>query len=464
MRENSKKTGAIGASQGVEEIAGDVVVQTISDNKSPTTSETAADDNTKSNNDIEPVQEPETATNSNNEITKSDNNNNDVLANTTTALQQPLETTNSEDNDLNQQTINTTRPVTTSTNADIESIKGITTPEKIAIETLLNMGDSLEYDNPELDKNALLMPVDRPPNIPIEPKEKIPTEPVNPEISPNPKSDPPTQSKGNDTDSTEIVEPAKLRNSADNDQLTSDVTKPTMSRNKKRKKAVNKHKRRYTTRTTQNARPEDNKDTQKETKQAKKGKLTTKTFVLKRGQKPKRRFCCVVGKCKRICDTRKELNNHHLTAHPRILCNICNKLFDTPNSMHRHRYSHKKPKHFCADCGKGFFFMSELTSHRRCHLTIPGYSCFAKNCDKTYKREAELNAHVATHKKERIDCPVRTCPYFTYDRRNLRQHNRQHMPMKFECVYCYEKFCYFEQKKRHEPNCDSNPAKLSEKS
>ena len=468
MRENSKKIGAIGASQGVEDVAGDVEVQTISDNKLPNTRETADDDNTKSNNDIVPVQEPEIATNSNNKITKSDNNNN-VMINATTELQQqqPIvntESTNSQDNDLNQQSINTTRPVTSSSSADIESIKGITTPEKIAIETLLNMGDSLEYDDPDLDENALLMPVDRPPDISIEPKGNIPTEPVNPEISQNSKSDPPNQSKGSDTDSTVIVEPVKLGNGVDNDQLTPDVTKPTMRRSKKRKKAVNKHKRKNTTRTTQNARPEDNNNTKKDTKPTKKGKLITKTFVLKRGQKPKRRFYCVVGKCKKICDTRKELNSHHLIAHPRILCNICSKLFDTPNSMHRHRYSHKKPKHFCADCGKGFFFMSELTSHRRCHLTIPGYSCFAKNCDKTYKREAELNAHVATHKKERIDCPVRTCPYFTYDLRNLRQHNRQHMPMKFECVYCYEKFRYFEQKKRHEPNCDSNPAKLSEKS
>ena len=170
----------------------------------------------------------------------------------------------------------------------------------------------------------------------------------------------------------------------------------------------------------------------------------------------------MIGKCKKSCTTRKELNNHHLTAHPRIVCDICNKLFDTPNSMHRHRYSHRKPKHFCADCKKGFYFESELTSHRRCHLKIPGYSCFAKNCNKSYKHEAELRAHVATHKKKRIDCLVRTCSYFTCDIRNLKQHNRQHMPMKFECVHCYKKFRYFEQKKCHEPKCVSNPVKLTD--
>ena len=512
MRENSKKANkAIKVSPEVEDDPADVEAQTISDNKSSDTtndnniSEIINDDNTKSNNDIANtnsdnvlVQETEIATNNNNKHTNSDNNNNEVtnfgsgnkpnesaslvtthhqkalspnenidsVPTTMTAelqQQQPIdntEFTNTQDSDLNQQSTNTKKAETPTLNEDIEALKGKTTPEKIAIEILLNIGDSLEYDDPDLNENALLMPVDRPPDIPIEPKGNIPTEPVNPELIQNSKSEPPTQPKGSDTDSTEILDPVQPENSADNKQVTSKVKKPTRKRNKKLRKAVKKHKRKQIMRATQRTNSKETNDA----KPTKKGKLTTQTFVLKRGYKPKRKFYCVVGKCKRICDTRKELNNHHLTAHPRIVCDICSKLFDTPNSMHRHRYSHKKPKYFCADCGKGFFFESELTSHRRCHLKIPGFSCFAKNCDKSYKREAELIAHVATHKKKRIDCPVRTCSYFTYDRRNLTQHNRQHMPMKFECVYCYKKFRYYEQKKRHEPKCVSNPVKLSKKS
>ena len=130
-----------------------------------------------------------------------------------------------------------------------------------------------------------------------------------------------------------------------------------------------------------------------------------------------------------------------------------------PSSMNRHHYSHKTPKHFCVDCGKGLFFESELTSHRHCHLKIPGYLCFEKNCNKSYKRESELKAHVIVHKKKCINCPAKNSTYFTYDPRNLMQHNRQHMPMKFECVHCYKKFRYYEQKKRHEPDCESNPNK-----
>ena len=42
------------------------------------------------------------------------------------------------------------------------------------------------------------------------------------------------------------------------------------------------------------------------------------------------------------------------------MCDICNKVFDTPSSMNRHQYSHKTLKHFCADCDKEFFFKVSL--------------------------------------------------------------------------------------------------------
>ena len=93
----------------------------------------------------------------------------------------------------------------TDTMVQPDPLQGKTTPEKIAIETLLNIHDSMEFDDPDLEENALLMPVDRPPDIPIEPKGDIPTQPVNPEIPPETETrldtSPPLE--GNDTDTTE---------------------------------------------------------------------------------------------------------------------------------------------------------------------------------------------------------------------------------------------------------------------
>ena len=352
----------------------------------------------------------------------------------------------------------TTKPET-DVSVQQDLLQGKTTLEKITVETLLNMCDSMEFDDPELEENALLMPVDRPPEIPIEPKGDIPTQPLNPEIplEADTKPDTPPPLEENDMDTTVIIEATNQISVTEDQSKPDDTKKPSKKRNRRNKKKTKKKKK---SKTTQSDPDEVNKDIKQNIKTDKKGKPTTKIFVLRRGSKPKRRFYCMVGKCKKTCSTRKELNNHHITAHPKIVCDICNKLFDTPSSMNRHRYSHRSPKYSCVDCGKGFFFESELTSHRRCHLKIPGYSCFAKNCNKSYKREAELQVHVITHKKKRIDCPVKTCTYFMYDPRNLMQHNRQHMPMKFECIFCYKKFRYYEQKKQHEPKCDQDPAKL----
>ena len=261
---------------------------------------------------------------------------------------------------------------------------GKTTPEKITIETLLNMGDSLETDDPLddslLNKTAQLMPVDRQPEIPIEPKGDIPTEQVNPEAPPTVAAPPPDN--GTDTDETEVIDQTKEETGPDkNTEIEIENNVPvnpskmdnTQTKSKRKKKKWKK---------TKTKKPKSSDNTKDGTKGSdnrnKKGKLVTKNFVLHKGGKLKSKFYCMVGKCKKFCDSRRELNNHHLTAHPKIVCDICNKIFDMPSSMNRHRYSHKTLKHFCADCGNGFFFESELTSHRRCHLKIPEHFCFAK--------------------------------------------------------------------------------------
>ena len=317
MKENSKKSGKLNkespkAEDGPEEVED----KTISDNKSTDTtnnnsnSGTIDSDNTKSNNNIvntnsnnELVQEIDEATNNNNSITKSDNNNNSGSSNNTNAApiltktqhqdtptpskstevhpittvdqqpQQPTgntESTNPQDNDTNQQPTNITEPETSTVNATIEALQGKMTPEKIAIETLLNMTDSLEHDDPNLDDNALLMPVDRPPDIPIEPKGIIPTQPVNPELLPEPRSDTPPPSKGNDTDSTEILEPVKLGNNTEKEQETFEVKMTTRKKKKKVKKTVRKNKRKQNTRATQSATSEETKDVKRDPKPTKK--------------------------------------------------------------------------------------------------------------------------------------------------------------------------------------------------
>ena len=116
-------------------------------------------------------------------------------------------------------------------------LQGKSTPEKIAIESLLNMCDSIETEGSLLDENAQLMPVDRPPDIPIEPKGIIPTEPVNSESEPAAERtlETPAPNKEADTDETEVLE--EQGQGAENKTLpeSTQSTKLTQTKNKKKK-------------------------------------------------------------------------------------------------------------------------------------------------------------------------------------------------------------------------------------
>ena len=216
----------------------------------------------------------------------------------TTIVEQPLEknestkqknmsTTNIEQTAEMSETSETTKQnnsnTTTTMNSVIEPttvpetdasvqpdlLQGKTIPEKIAIDTLLNLCDSMEFDDPDLEDNALLMPVDRPPEIPIEPKGDIPTQPVNPEIPPEAesKSDTPSPLEGNNTDTTEIIEATKQISVTEDQSKPDDTKNPNKKRNRKNKKRNKKKKK---AKTTQSDLDEVNKDVKQNTKLTKK--------------------------------------------------------------------------------------------------------------------------------------------------------------------------------------------------
>ena len=185
-----------------------------------------------------------------------------------------------------------------------------------------------------LDENAQLMPVERPPEIPIEPKGEIPTQPVNPELPVMTPPPPPPPADDVDTDDTEVLESTKDKTKLDKQPITDQQKQTSMNQNKT-KDAQNKPKKKP--KKKRNSKPKKTtltddvkKYVKKEATIDKKGRLVTETFVLHRRGKPKRKFYCMVGKCKKTCATRRELNNHNLTSHLKIVCDICNNIFDTP--------------------------------------------------------------------------------------------------------------------------------------
>ena len=160
-----------------------------------------------------------------------------------------------------------------------DPLQGKSTPENIAIESLLNMCDSTETEDSLLDENAQLMPVDRPPDIPIEAKGIMPTEPVNSESQPAAERalKIPAPNKEADTDETEVLK------NKDKVQKIKHCRKALNQQNhlklKTRRKSKNERKQKQ--RSPNLKKTEDKSDeTKSSNTPKKKGKLITETFVL----------------------------------------------------------------------------------------------------------------------------------------------------------------------------------------
>ena len=114
-----------------------------------------------------------------------------------------------------------------------------------------------------------------------------------------------------------------------------------------------------------------------------KGQLVVQNFQLARNHKPKCKFSCVA--CPQKFVTNGELNDHFKNSHLPLTCSDCKKLFLTPSAFEKHKYTHYKFMFECGDCNKGFHFKSELSAHRRTHILAQGLVCFHANCGKRFK-------------------------------------------------------------------------------
>ena len=73
------------------------------------------------------------------------------------------------------------------------------------------------------------------------------------------------------------------------------------------------------------------------TPQSQKKVFKTVEYKLKRKYVKARRFSC--AGCDSVFSTQKELNEYFCISHPPVKCDICEKIFDTPAAMLRHKYN-----------------------------------------------------------------------------------------------------------------------------
>ena len=168
-------------------------------------------------------------------------------------------------------------------------------------------------------------------------------------------------------------------------------------------------------------------------------KITTKT--LKKGKQYKCKYCDV------ICDSSRELTEHHRLKHKILYCNVCNKAFNNPTTHARHLRSHTVKGHSCPNCGKQFAYASQLATHQSVHST-KRHKCEYKNCNKSFKNAGDLKRHHNQHTSVKHQCP--DCPYSNADLRNFESHRLIHSKIaKYKCDICSEEFVYNTQYQRH---------------
>ena len=84
---------------------------------------------------------------------------------------------------------------------------------------------------------------------------------------------------------------------------------------------------------------------------------------------------------------------------------VCGDSFDTPSGLHRYKYTykyisismHSDLKFICETSGDRFPFTSQLKDHRSKHLMGRGFTCFAKNCGRSFKNRSSLTRHLQVH-------------------------------------------------------------------
>ena len=177
------------------------------------------------------------------------------------------------------------------------------------------------------------------------------------------------------------------------------------------------------------------------------------------------------------------------TGEKPFVCSICQKSFNNPGSLSRHRRSHSENenKYPCNICGKLFPSKINLTMHTKCHLgskteknklkkekKVPREFCAicqkafkslkghtisfhsteqnfdCGQCSKSYKSATVLKDHTKRKHTDSLDYQCSICDKKFNVERVLKKHMGLHGDEIFKCKICSKGFPQLEKVKNHE--------------
>ena len=172
-----------------------------------------------------------------------------------------------------------------------------------------------------------------------------------------------------------------------------------------------------------------------------KGSFATRSFTLRRHQK----YRCKLSK--EVLDSAHLSTVHHQQKHGILCCDECNKAFNNPTSLVRHKYQHRDLRFHCA-CGASFAFSSQLQTYSVVHCCHASQHCMYPNCNRSFKNKGDLKSHTSEHYGKLHECP--DCDYKNSDIQNLELHRLKHSDInKYVCKCCRQGFKYDTQLRQH---------------
>ena len=155
--------------------------------------------------------------------------------------------------------------------------------------------------------------------------------------------------------------------------------------------------------------------------------------------------------CDKSLNSKKELNDHHRAKHTGVQCPTCHKMFPTADTYQRHRYIHRVQEQYkCDVCDKVLPFESDLKRHKKSHSNEKMWRCANANCNREFKRKADLELHAVVHSGIRHKCTELGCTFSSLDPRNVKRHAKKHtQEATIACTKCNKLFVFYMQMKRH---------------
>ena len=176
-----------------------------------------------------------------------------------------------------------------------------------------------------------------------------------------------------------------------------------------------------------------------------------------------------------------EFRAHVLQHFPRIVCDLCNKIFSNERSLKSHQRIHESGyekamfvctvcdrafttayvlkyhmqnahldigrKFHCKYCNRNFSQKIHLIEHTYSHEGLKPYSC--EICGQGFAHQTSLQQHRLTHSDEtRYKC--QDCPKAFRTRASLLMHRNVHGERKHQCLYCGKLFTQKTARVRHE--------------